>query len=254
VALEVVKSVRDQARASFPKADWRALGAELPPLLILALRAMRQHMPLPELRNTSGDALQLATGRYRVQDRRRVIDALTASFDALSDGAFGWHDAQRTLLASFELSGDVLLVRVNSRERLAAAKSRIEQLLGDAVVPSLDVLEGDVARQVGRGVAGGRTSPELPALPPEVAAQVQAAVLERISAVIDQPIGMFQGKTLRQVARGKTTRPDAVSWLREQERLLRLNPQLEGLDLRPLWQELGLEYQGLRTDPEHYPP
>jgi hypothetical protein len=245
VAVEVVKSLRDQARASFPKADWRALAAQLPPLIIVALRAMRQHMPLPELQNTSGDALQLATGRYRVRDRRRVADALASSFDALFDGAFGWHDAQRTLLASFELSGDVLLVRVNSRERLAAAKARLEQLLGDAVVPSLDVLEGDLARKAERG----RTRPELPTLPPELVAQVHAAVLERISAVIDQPSGMFQGKTLRQVARGKTTRPDAVSWLREQERILRLNPQLAGLDLRPLWDDLGLEYQGLQTDP-----
>lgn len=44
-------------------------------------------------------------------------------------------------------------------------------------------------------------------------------------------------------------RPDAVSWLREQERILKSNPQLAGLDLRPLWQELALPFQGLETDP-----
>ena len=41
---------------------------------------------------------------------------------------------------------------------------------------------------------------------------------------------MLKGKTLRQAARSAATRPDAISWLREQQRIL------------------GLEYQGLETD------
>lgn len=41
---------------------------------------------------------------------------------------------------------------------------------------------------------------------------------------------------------------DAISWLREQERMLNTNPQFSGIDVRPLWAELGLEYQGLDTD------
>jgi hypothetical protein len=58
----------------------------------------------------------------------------------------------------------------------------------------------------------------------------------------------FKGTTLRQVARGKATRRDAISWLREQQRIFQLNPQMKELELRPLWNELGLEYQGLATD------
>jgi hypothetical protein len=34
-----------------------------------------------------------------------------------------------------------------------------------------------------------------------------------------------------------------------QERLLKGNPQLAGLDMRPLWHDLALPYQGLDTDP-----
>lgn len=38
-------------------------------------------------------------------------------------------------------------------------------------------------------------------------------------------------------------RPDAIAWLREQERLLKSNPQFTGLAMRPLWQEVVLPFQ-----------
>lgn len=56
-------------------------------------------------------------------------------------------------------------------------------------------------------------------------------------------------KTLRQLARSEKTRPDAVNWLREQERLLETIAQVADLDMRPLWLELALPFQGLETDP-----
>ena len=70
-----------------------------------------------------------------------------------------------------------------------------------------------------------------------------------LRACSNVPIPQFKGKTLRQLARTVKGRPDAISWLREQERILKSNPQLAGLDLRPLWQELALPFQGLETDP-----
>jgi hypothetical protein len=63
----------------------------------------------------------------------------------------------------------------------------------------------------------------------------------------DQPIPMFKNKTLRQLARSKSGRHEAIGWLREQQRIFASNPQFE-VDMRPLWQELGLEYRGLDTD------
>ena len=86
-------------------------------------------------------------------------------------------------------------------------------------------------------------------LPLEMATQLRQMITEKIRATLDAPTPQFRGKTLREVARSKRSRPDAGSWLREQERILRINPQLSGLDLRPIWQELGLEYQGLDSDP-----
>ncbi len=91
--------------------------------------------------------------------------------------------------------------------------------------------------------------PAPPELPPELSAQLCATIVQQIRGNLDSPIPQFNGKTLRQVARGKRTQPDAVNWLREQERLLKSNPQFAALDMRPLWAELGLRYQGLDTDP-----
>ncbi len=88
---------------------------------------------------------------------------------------------------------------------------------------------------------------DLGALPLEVVQQLHGMLLDQIKRRFDVPIPAFQGKTLRQVARSRSS-AEAVSWLQEQERILKRNPQLQALDLRPLWQELGLEYQALQTD------
>ena len=133
-----------------------------------------------------------------------------------------------------------------------AAKARLEAALGDAIAPGLDVLDGDIDRELQSAAARGRPKrgqiPDLPELPPDLARQVHAAILQRIIDTLDQPLDMLNGKTLRQAARNAATRPDAISWLREQQRILQLNPQMAGLDMRPLWSELGLPYQGLETD------
>ena len=89
-------------------------------------------------------------------------------------------------------------------------------------------------------------------LPPELSTEMCRMVTEQIRSMLDAPIPQFRGKSLRQIARSKRSRPDAVSWLREQERILKTNPQLAEVDLLPIWQELGLEYQGLATDAARY--
>jgi len=202
---------------------------------------------LPELLNTSGDRLQLATGRYVILDRARVLEALANTFEKVEEDAYAWLDPTDTVLARFELKAGKLVVQVNSLERLDAAKSRLEALLGDAVKPSLDSIEPDIAETV--RARRGQDNHAPMELPPEVATLLREKVTEQIRATLDESIPQFRGKTLRQVARNKRSQPDAVSWLREQERILRSNPQLSGVDLRPIWQELGLEYQGLDTDP-----
>lgn len=90
--------------------------------------------------------------------------------------------------------------------------------------------------------------------PVEIEAAVASALMTQLRQTLDEPIPMFRNKTLRQLARNPKSRPDAISWLREQERILRTNPQPIEVNLRPLWAELGLEYQGLDTDPTKEAP
>lgn len=172
------------------------------------------------------------------------------AFQSLGDDRFAWLSDTGTSLAEIELSRSSLTVRVNSLERLEAAQAKIEAAAGSSVRRSLGTLDGDSAALHARMRAGDEAAPPLDfsTLPPEAVQQLHGMLLEQIESGFDSPIPAFNGRTLRQVARSKSS-ADAVSWLREQERILRLNPQLESLDLRPLWQELGLKYQGLATDP-----
>ncbi len=241
--VEMAKDLRDTARDWMRGTDFRQRAAELPPALLVGTRLMRERGPNVRLQNMSGHDLQLATGRYTIRDGDKVAAALETQFERLEDGAYAWFDDARTLLASIELSGSILRIRVNSLERLQEAKARLEALLGAAIAPSLDVLEGDIATTLQARALSERSNPPLE-LPPELAQQLHGMLLERIRANFDEPIAMFKGKTLRQLARTEKTRPDAISWLREQERILSSNPQMKGLDLRPLWNELGLAYQG----------
>lgn len=218
----------------------------LPLQLLAGLQAARENFR-PELVNHDGHRLQLATARYRILDRARVQKRLPQAFTKDNGQSYVWLNDADTVLARLEISGDKLLVNVNSSERLDAAKQRVEAILGDAIQQSLDSIEQDVFEAArSRPRSSAREPLELP---PELAAQMCEMVTKQIRGMLDAPSPQFRGKSLRQVARSKPSRPDAVSWLREQERILRSNPQLADVDLRPIWQELGLEYQGLDTDP-----
>jgi len=243
-------------RAMPPLADapaWKLAAADLPLPLIAGIMQVRADPPLPTLANSSGDPLELVSGYYRVVDQARVSAALLLEFRQSGDGSYDFVDEGGTCLARLELAGSTLRVEVNSRKRLRAIQKQLEGLLGEAIERRLEAHE-DVEQAVrgrrSRRQTGKSGSTERPvALPPEVAAQLNEVVLAKLRSALDQAIPQFKGKTLRQLASSTTDRPDAVSWLREQERILRGNPQLAGLDMRPLWHELSLPYQGLETDP-----
>ncbi|HVZ35672.1 MAG TPA: hypothetical protein VG963_24770, partial [Polyangiaceae bacterium] len=247
--------VEDLGRSMPSLADeqvWKRSAAELALPLLAGLLELRANPPLPEMLNTSGDPLEIVTGHYRVRDRERVLAALPRAFVENGDGSYGWLDAADTLLARIELSASRLSIHVNSRKRLKAAQRRIEGALGDAVERSLEAHEdfGQAVRTREKGkVRKPESQPQRLELSPELAGELQKVVLAKIRSTLDEPIPQFQSKTLRQLARSTKDRHDAISWLRQQERILRSNPQLAGLDLRPLWQELALPYQGLETDP-----
>jgi hypothetical protein len=249
--LSLVRMLRRNMPPLSDEQAWTLSAAELPLPLLAGILALRSDPPLPELLNTSGDPLELVTGHYRIRDRERVVNVLQCEFHENEDGSYGWVGEADVLLARFELSSNMLRVQVNSVKRLKTVQQRIEGLLGNAVERSLEAHE-DVEQAV-RARKGKARRPDGNAKPlqlsPELAAQLHKVVLDKIRETLDEPIPQFKRKSLRQLARSPKSRPDAISWLREQERLLRSNPQLAGLDLRPLWQELALPYQGLETDP-----
>ncbi len=250
--LPLVEALRGKLPPLSDALAWKRSAGQLPVPLIAGILEIRENPPLPKLFNTSGDPLEVVTGHYRIRNPARVVELLEQQFSNNGDGTYNWLDDNDTSLARFEISKDMLRVQVNSKKRLTSAQKRLEALLGDAVERSLDAHE-DIAQAVrkqrGSAKKQGSAAPPM-ALPPEVAAQFQQVVLAKIRVTLDEPIPQFKNKTLRQLARSTKTRPDAISWLREQERLLKNNPQLAGLDLRPLWQELSLPYQGIETDPQ----
>jgi hypothetical protein len=237
------------AGALRPEPPWR-----LPLELLARLAALREHPPLPELFNTSGDRVQLATARYAVLDRARVVAGLKAAgFEAAGEGRFTWLSGDGTSLAALELRSEQLFVHVNSLERLRAAKERIEAALGDAVKSRLATLDGDMPSLIAKaravGDAGRGPDLDMAALPPEARALIHGLLLDQVRKRFDEPIPALGNQSLRQAASGGASRADAVSWLREQERIFRFNPQMEGLDMRPLWRELGLDDEGLDSEP-----
>jgi hypothetical protein len=230
---------------------WKDQAADLPMPLLAGILALRSNPPLPRLLNTGGDPLQVVTGHYRVRDYARVVATLSREFEENADGTYSWFDAAGTLLARLELSPTMLRVQVNSRKRLKSSQKRLETLLGDSVERSLEVHEDveQALRTHSKRTSKPSAEPQPLELPMEVAAELNKVVLAQLRSSLDQPIPQFQGKTLRFLARTVKGRPDAIAWLRQQERILRSNPQLAGLDMRPLWREIDLPFQGLDTDP-----
>lgn len=254
--IDASKEALDALRREYRELSATQRLGMLPCFIIVATEKARSHLALPELQNTSGDRIVFSKTRYRVRDQRVVVEMLERQFQRESSAGdmdsndqktktrtYSWLSEDDTLYGTLTLSGGVLAVSTNSVERLKELKERLESQLGAALAPGLDSFEGEAALRE-------KLTNEGPGAPPmELSKEMKVAIAEqigrRLMKTLDEPIAKFSGKTLRQLARGKKSRADAVNWLREQERMFRANPQLDEVDLRPLWRELGLEYQGI---------
>lgn len=249
--LPLVDRLRNTMPPLTDEQAWKRSAADTTLPLVAGILELRSNPPLPQLMNTSGDPLELVTGHYRVRDQARVVAALPREFVENGAGSYAWVDKTGTSLAQVELSGNQLRVQVNSRKRLKSVQQRLEALLGDAVERSFEAHEDvELAIRTRKGEAGRAAAKAPPLeLSSELAAQFHEIVLAKVRSTLDEGIPQFKGKTLRQLARSTKGRPDVISWLREQERILKSNPQLADLDMRPLWEDLSLPFQGLETDP-----
>lgn len=205
------------------------------------------------------ERIELDRGFHMMDElrRKRLFVKESAATRQLGTGdiLMGWLCQDR--YGALTLEGGVLHVRAHFADAVVEAARATRDHVGsrpgedwrqrNAALPPLLIVAVSVLLEPFRSAAKARDTPPLK-LSPEMTTQMHVAVLDRIRRTLDEPIPQFQGKTLRNLARGSRSRADAVAWLREQERILKHNPQLAGLDLRPLWQELKLEYQGLDTD------
>ncbi len=234
------KRARDDLRSRFPKVDGSVRLGLLPPSILAALLDLYAAPPMPELRNTDDQALSFRSAHYRFDDRAAVHAALSRAFEDLGDGEFQRLNDAGFVVGRLELRKNRLVVHANSAERLDALGAELEELLGEHVTHAVNAIDGPPNFEA----QDERNGPI--ELPPEMQREIATMMLQRLRKTLDEPLPMHSGKTLRQLSRTKTGRADATNWLREQERLLRSNPQLELLDMRPLWEELGLEYRGLQ--------
>lgn len=181
--------------------------------------------PRVELRNHSGEALELCEAELRC-DRRRLGDWLAQAPDWVADGddeddetsddvgagprSWTWieetPDGHRISLGRLEITGSRCLLHVNSRARLDRAVAILKEA-ADAVVLDIEATSAGELMARAKSSKTPRRDAES-----EVPASVQSAILQRSMDAhyrkwIDQPVPIFGGRSPRVMA---TVDPAAV--------------------------------------------
>ena len=229
--------------------------------------------PLPELRNTDDEAIVICEVHFPIiGDEARisaVLDGIEA-FERAENGEPHWvwwapgtpsdrlarlrrgdpvaeweNIPGTTTLGYTEIGAGVVTLSVNSTERAergqALLSSRLRDLVGPALISSQDpnrALENHSSVPAGDDVGP----------PPEEAVQAIHSYLdEHYRRTLDEPLPALGGRTLRQAAKTKKGRREAIDWLKQLENVEYLRAAEQGqraYDTRWTWQELGIERTG----------
>lgn len=158
-------------------------------------------------------------------------------------------ESGKVVRGSVQLEDEQLIFSTLSAARMERGLARLRECLGDALgepVVEQHALHDERQASPPRGDA----TPDTPAagadpIPPEVAAQVVQATLDRhYRAVLDQPLPALGDLTPRQAAADPRTRERAIDWLKDLENHETRRSARDGLppyDARGLWTALGLE-------------
>lgn len=166
----------------------------------------------PELRNTDGDELVVHELRYKLADAAGAAQVLAASslHDA-GDGGFTLvrdsANQRHTVIATFELAGDELLVGVNSDERADEARGLVAELLPDAELI-------DHGRRTLDDVDPGAVPRLAPPDDPAIAAAIEEHIRQRELQWLDESIPLFEGMTPREAAADPVMRVELDRLLR----------------------------------------
>ncbi|HEX7478375.1 MAG TPA: MbcA/ParS/Xre antitoxin family protein [Polyangiales bacterium] len=236
-----LRTCKDAAAREHPALGWKKQHGLLARQAVPLLETVFADAPMPVLRNGDGDDVLVSEAHYEVVDEARVSKVLAERFDAEGDGVSCCLGGE-VLLARLVLRGRKLSVECNSRKRLENTKALLQDALGAALLHRADthtdpqVLLKDARNQ-------DHTASPMPQLefPPEAKLQIQALLLERMRRWLDEPIPMLGGKTPRQAVRTERGRDDVTLMLTHQQQLFAAGPGVPPIDLREIWQALGLE-------------
>lgn len=146
--------------------------------------------------------------------------------------------------ARIALNADSLVLTCNSRERAAAAKRKLAELLGGLIgepLTGMQTVEQAIAEN--REKRGEENVPP-EAVPPEIAGPLLEQFMDgHYQQCLSQPIGMLDGKTPRQAVRSKKGREQVVAWLKYLENTTARRARDEeaaAYDFTWMWEELGI--------------
>ncbi len=186
------------------------------PVEIVAFLSRRFAPPM--LTNTEGDPLMICEAVVRVSDSARMEAALDGTYDRVEDAELPqWFehvttDGMDRIRATVVLEGDTLRVETNSEERMDRVLETLERLdPGMQVVDDTRTPMDDPREMAAKmpATAKGAVDPE----DPQVAALLDAMILDYETKWLDESIPALDGHTPRQAADDPTRRPDLIRLL-----------------------------------------
>ncbi|KWX57053.1 SEC-C domain-containing protein [Mycobacterium sp. NAZ190054] len=172
----------------------------------------------PTLTNTEGDPLMICQAIVQVGDAAAIASALDDTYDRVEDAEppqwfehVTTHGMER-IRATLVLDGETLRVETNSEQRMDRVLAAVERL-----DPAMRILDDtrervDDPRKMAAqmpATAEGAVHPD----DPQVAAVLDAMILDYEAKWLDEPIPALDGHTPRQAADDPTRRPDLVRLL-----------------------------------------
>lgn len=239
--LDLVREHRAEWRAS-SSLGWRVRAARVTPLVLAAL-AQAVNRPRLTLVTTDDENICFSTARYNHQDQAAINQILGEQLGPSEDGRFLLVSNEEVLLATIRVTDSILRVECHSRERLASTKTLLEAWLHDLISAGLDSFE-DGQAALEDALRGGATPSLPPASSPEISEFLEDFLLRQVRKTLDEPIPMFSGRTIRQLAHSSKAedREKARAWLRSQEDLFsRSTETTQTVELTSVWEELALE-------------
>jgi hypothetical protein len=264
--LAQLSAMREDFRRGHPRVPVDHFYKQLPPFFHGAWTTSILDPPVPELRNTDGEAMVLSRVTFDVLDLDALIQALSGH-DALEREESVWHwsgtnqRGEPVSLGLFRLEGTRLVLETNSVQRAERGRALLELVAAGRVrhrATSHEELRRRLREELRAGTRAGGGDAATDPTPDFVPADVnEALVLNHLArhyrTWLDEPIPALDGRTPRDAAREDALRPKLVDLVRGLEGTYQaaLRSGEPAYDPSWMWSELGLDD---RAGPPHPPP